>query len=154
MSRTARPPPTTSATSHSCQPYRDDCRRRYAVETTTNVNECSWGAESHVRFLVQDLIGTQRDRGGKLVLHLPWKAATWQDAEIPQLSNDSSVHRVQVLRGHGWLTNDDEIASALARRGWPLELCNVKIGRLSPKPAEAFACGSPLVPSAMSTLSQ
>ena len=60
-------------------------------------------------FLVQDLVRTQRDRGGKFVLELPWKAATWRDAEITQLSHDSSVHCVRVCEDTGWLTNHDEI---------------------------------------------
>ena len=58
-------------------------------------------ARSHLRFLVRDLIGEQRGRGGKFVLELLWKAATWHDAAITQLGNDSSAHRVPSLRGHG-----------------------------------------------------
>ena len=61
-------------------------------------------AKSHMRFLAEDLISTQRDRGGKFVLEFHWKAATWQDARITQLSSDSSVHRVQVGEDMGWPT--------------------------------------------------
>ena len=40
-------------------------------------------------------VGKQCGRGGTCVLELPWKAATWLDATLTQLSNDSSVRRVQ-----------------------------------------------------------
>ena len=71
---------TTTAETIRCRNH--DERERMVLE-----------AKSHMRFLVQDLIRTQRGRGGKFLLALLQKAATWQDAEIAQLSNDSSVRR-------------------------------------------------------------
>ena len=57
--------------------------------------------------------------------------------EITQLSNDSLVHRVHVCEDTGWLTNNDEIASAFGDTWVVPECCNVKIGWPSPKVAEA-----------------
>ena len=79
----------------------------------------------------QNLIGKPRGSGGKFVLELLWKAA------IPQLSNDSSVHRVRVYEHTGWLTDDDEIEATFDNTWVGPERCSVKIGHLPPKVVEA-----------------
>ena len=66
------------------------------------------------------------------VHELSWKAARWWDAATTQLSNDSSVHRVQVCMDTGWPTNDDEIEAAFGDTWLAPVRCNVKIGRVSP----------------------
>ena len=97
-------------------------QRRFAVETTTNVNAWCWSEVTHAVLggrLDQDTAWSWR----QVVFKLPWTAATWRDAEITLLNNDSSVHRVQVCEDTGCLTNDDEeIASAFGDSEWPSAL--------------------------------